>query len=204
MKNYRYGKFRFSDYYLSWFSIAWLLFLTVASVILELPTVFIIFPFFLVFAWLWVILSPQCEKFIICADSIIVTRGKITRRITLPSELTLVVSYADVCPPFAIRTPVGNQTHILKDKIAVSVLYKMPLDDVVIALHHNHVKKLTASRIERVFADNRFIYSFVCDQSLFDELIANKNCLVIIPESLVGTILIDTNYVNLYIDKDQP
>lgn len=112
-----------------------------------------------------------------------------------------VVSYADICPPLAVRTVVGNQTHILKDKFAVSILKEMPAEVALEILHRNRAQKYTNSNIQTVFDDYRYIYSFVCDQSLFDELIANRECLLIIPESLIGVISFDQNTINVRIDS---
>lgn len=200
MKNYRYGKFRFRDYCISWFAIALLLFFSIASIILDLSPVFIIFPMAYAVAWLWIILAPHCEQFILCKESIIVFYGKKTHTIDLPSELTLVVSYADICPPLAKRTAVGNQTHILKDKYAISILQKTSLNVALEALHRNYVQKYTTSRIQTIFDDYRYIYSCVCSQSLIDALIANRNYVLIIPESLLEVVSIDSSIVNVYID----
>ena len=150
--------------------------------------------------WLGIIVVSNCEQFVISGDSITAFLGKKAKTFSLPSELTLVVSYADVCPPFAMRTAVGNQTHILKDKFAISILQKMPVEVALEILHRNRVHKYTTSSIRAVFDDCRYIYSFVCTQYLFDELIANRKCLLIIPESLLGGISFDPSLVNVHID----
>jgi hypothetical protein len=135
-----------------------------------------------------------------CDNSITVLLGKKTRTIILPSELTLVVSYADICPPLAIRTAIGNQTHILKDKYAISILQKMPLDVAMEALHRNQIHNYTTSIVQSVFDGYLYIYSFVCNQSQIDRLIANQNYLLIIPESLQEKISVDQSIVDLHID----
>jgi len=153
-----------------------------------------------VIIWLAAISVPHCELFSISGDSITVYFGRQTKSIQLPAELTLIVSYADVCPPLAIRTAVGNQTHILKDKFAVSILQKMPVELALETLHRNHIKKYTTSRIRTVFDDYRYIYSFVCDQFLLDALIADRKCLLIVPESLSKVISFESSIENVYID----
>lgn len=200
MKNRRFGKFRLRDYCISWISIVLLLLFSIASTVLELSFLFVIFPIVYAVIWLGIILLPHREQFAINSDSITVFLGKKTQTIRLPSELTLVVSYADICPPLAMRTAVGNQTHILKDKFAVSILQKMPVDVALESLHKNRVQKYTTSRIQTVFDDHRYIYSFVCNQSLLDELIANRECLLIIPESLFNVISFDPSIMNVHID----
>lgn len=200
MKNRRFGKFRFCDYCISWIAIAFLLLFSIASIVLELSFLFVIFPMVYSAVWLGVLLVPQCEQFVMDSDSITVYWGKKTQTICLPSELTLIVSYADVCPPLAMRTAVGNQTHILKDQFAISILQKMPVEVALEILHRNRVQKYTTSIIRTIFNDCYYIYSFVCTQSLFDELIANRKCLLIIPESLLGVISFDPSLVNVHID----
>ena len=200
MKNRRLGKFRFHDYCISWTSIALLLLFSIASIVLELSFLFVIFPSVYAVIWLGVILVPHCEQFTISSDAITIFFGKKTQTIRLPSELTLVVSYADVCPPLTMRTAVGNQTHILKDKFAVSILQKMPVEVALETLHRNRVQKYTTSRIRTVFDDYRYIYSFVCNQSLFDALIANRKCLLIVPESLSKVISFESSIENVHID----
>lgn len=201
MKYYRYGKYRPSDYFISWVGIAVLLLFSIGSIILKLSFLFIVFPLVYAVIWLWAILAPYREKFIMSDNSITVLLGKKTRTIILPSEITLVVSYADVCPPLTLRTAIGNQTHILKDKYAVSILQKMPLDVALETLHRNQIHNYTTSIVQRVFGDYRYIYSFVCNQSQIDRLIANRNCLLIIPESLQEKVSVDQSIVDIHIDS---
>ena len=200
MKYYRYGKFMPGDYCLSWVGIAVLLLFSIGSIMLEISFLFAIFPLVYALVWLWVILSPHREKFIMCDNSITILLGKKTRTVILPTELTLVVSYADVCPPLTLRTAIGNQTHILKDRYAVSILQKIPLDAVMEALHRNQIYKYTTSIVQRVFDDYHYIYGFVCNQAQIDRLIANRKCLLIIPESLQEKISVDKSIVDVHID----
>ena len=200
MEYYRYGKLKLSDYCISWVCIAVLLFFSIGSIILNLSFLFVAFPLIYAAVWLWAILAPHRERFIMDESSITVLLGKKTRTIALPSELTLVVSYADVCPPLAFRTATEKQTHILKDKYAVSILHKMPLDIATEALHRNQIHNYTTSTVQRAFDESLYIYGFVCNQSQIDRLIANRNCLLIIPESLQEKISVDRSVVDVHID----
>lgn len=200
MKNRRLGKFRFRDYCVSWISILLLLLFSIANIVLESSFLLVVFPSVYAIIWLVAILAPQFEQFSMSYDSITVFLGRQTKTVQLPAELTLIVSYADVCPPFTIRTTVGNQTHILKDKFAVSILQKMPVEVALEALHRNHIKKYTTSRIMAVFDDYRYIYGFVCDQFLLDTLTADRKCLLIVPESLSNAISFESSIENVYID----
>lgn len=200
MRNKRLGEFRFGDYVGSWVSIVILLLFSTACIVLELSCLFVVFSLVYAIFWIMAILIPHCEQFSINSDSITVFWGRKTKTIYLPEELTLIVSYADVCPPLAVRTALGNQTHVLKDKFAVSILKKMPIEVTLDTLHQDRIKKYTNSSIGNVFDDYRYIYSFVCNQLLLDTLIANRKCLVIVPESLSKVISFESNNENVYID----
>lgn len=200
MRNRRLGKFRFGDYYTSWVSIVILLLFSTASIVLELPFLFVFFPSVYAIIWIGAILVPHCEQFSINSDSISVFKGKQTKKIHLPTELTLIVSYADICTPLTIRTAVGNKTHILKDKFAISILQKIPVEIALETLHQNRMQKYTSSSIRNSFVEHRYIYSFVCEQFLFDALIANRKCLLIVPESLSKVISFESSVENVYID----
>ena len=201
MRNKRLGKFRFGDYYSSWLSIVTLLLFSTASIMLELPSLFVIFPSLYAIIWLGEILFIHSEQFTINSYSISVFWGGRTKIVHLPVELTLIVSYADVCPPLTIRTAFGKQTHILKDKFAVSILQKMPVEVALETLHQNRIQKYTTSSIKTVFDDHRYIYSFVCDQFLLDALIDSRKCFLIVPESLSKVIAFESSVENVYIDS---
>lgn len=201
VKNYRYGVFNPKDFCLSWFGIVALLIFAIASFILNLSLLFIVFPIIYSLIWLWAIVTPYREQFVICEDSITMFRGKTRSQILLPCELTLIVSCADICPPLAIRTPIGNQTHILKNKCAVSILKKIPLDITLEKLHRVG-SKYTTSTIQTAFDNCCYIYGFVCDQNMLDTLMSNRDCSLIIPESLVSELSFDSHRVNVYIDRN--
>ena len=201
MRNRRLGKFRFGDYYSSWVAIVMMLLYSTASIILELSPLFVFFPLLCVIIRLVAIFVPHCERFTINGDSISVFRGRQTETIRLPEELTLIVSYADVCPPLTIRTAVGNQTHILKDKFAVSILKKMRLEDTLELLHRNCMRKYTISSIRNAFDEHCIYYSFVCNRFLLDALIDNKKCLLIVPQSLSMVVPFESMFENVHIDQ---
>ncbi len=202
MKRYRYGTFRFGDYWETWVSVTIFLLAAIATVMLDLSFIFLLFSLVYALFWLWAILAPQFEKFAINGNSITVYRGKKKHSINLPSELVLVVSYADIAPPFAVRTVIDKQTHILKNKFAVTILKQMPQNTVLESLHRNYLEKYTMSTIQNNFNDHRYIYSFVCDQDLFNELVSNKNYQIIVPKTLLNQITIDLHQTNVHVDTE--
>ena len=203
MKFFRYGKFSFADYWGSWISIIILLAYSICCIVLHLSLIFVFFSLVYAFIWLIKILVTINESFMIVDNDIIISKIGKAQKIPIPSELTLIISYADVCPPLAIRTATGKQTHILKDKFAISILTKMPLDITLETLHKNRIEEYTNSIIQTTFNDYRYIYSFVFNQFLLDSLICNRDCILIVPQSLVEKITVDLNYTNtiVYIDK---
>lgn len=200
MKYYRYGKFVLSDYYTSFAVTATYLILAFISIVFRFSLLFSILLMTCAVIRMLVILVPNCEKFILGDDSITTFVGKKTNKIMIPLEMTLVVSYADICPPLATRTAIGNATHILKGKYAVSILCKMPLNAALEVLHRNYMRKYTTSTIQTALDECCYIYSFVCNQSQLDRLIANKNCQLIVPESLLGMVSFNPNAVDVYVD----
>ena len=202
IKNSRYGQFRHSDYCVSYLGMAVLLLFSVASIIVDLSWIFIAFPIVLVVFWLLSILMPHRERFIVDHDTITIFRGKNTYTITLPSELILVISYADIAPLFAVRTAARGQTHILRDKYAVSILHETTPETVLEALHRNHLQTYTTSTIQNVFDDFHYIYGFVCNQTLLNQILHNRKCTLIIPASLLPKMSIDAIVANMYVDED--
>lgn len=87
MEYYRYGKFRPGDYCISWVGIAVLLFFSIGSIMLEFSFLLVVFPLVYAVVWLWVILAPHCEKFIMCDNSITVLLGKKHAQSSCPRNL---------------------------------------------------------------------------------------------------------------------
>ena len=99
----RYGEFRFRDYISAWFAISLLLVLMVVGVLTEIQVYWLIWPLFFILIMGWSIYKPNSECFLIFSDTITVVQGRQKRNITIPPEATIILSYADVCPPLAKR-----------------------------------------------------------------------------------------------------
>lgn len=95
----------------------------------------------------------------------------------------------------------SQRTYILKDKYAISILQKMELEDVLVRLHKKYATKYFNETIETSFYSWHFCYSFVCNQELLDKLLQNRQCLLIIPESLKEKVVFNSELDNVYIDK---
>ena len=200
MRYRRYGEFRVGDYLGSWFGIAVLLVLAIASVLLRVSIWYVFIPIVFSIVWLVFILVPNFECFVLHKDSITAFLGKRRRVIAIPRKVTLVISSADICPPFAIRTACGKQTHVLKNRYAVSILYEMPLEATLEVLHKNYVQEYTTSMIKAYFEEYRYIYSFVCNQELLKALMVGREGILIIPESLQGELTLNSELWKIYID----
>ena len=114
-----------------------------------------------------------------------------------------IIAYADFCPLFAEKLNSGNHTYMLKDRYSISIVSGDSLEFIFNKLHSNYAKKYTTSSVEEKFKMNAdLIYSFVCDNDLLNELIKNRNCQIIIPESLKGDVeLKNTASANIIYDK---
>lgn len=196
----RYGEFRFRDYISVWFAISLLLVLMVVCVLTKIQVYWLIWPLFFILIMGWSIYKPNSECFLIFSDTITVVQGRQKRNITIPSEATIILSYADVCPPLAKRIGYGNQTYMLKGRYSISILQKIPLETVFNRLHQNHAYKYTNSTVEACFDEYLYVYSFVGNQEILDKLVANRNYQIIVPETLVHQISIDLHQINVHVD----
>ena len=200
MKYRRYGKFRLRDYTSAWLAIVFLFILVVVGFLTDTQFYLLIWPLLLLMIMAWSIYKPNNERFMISGDTITIIQGRKEQKISIPSEPTLVVSYADVCPPLAKRISYGNQTYMLKGRYAISILQKIPLETALMRLHQNYARKYTTSTVEECFDEHLYVYSFVGNQEILDKLLANRNCRIIIPETLLNQISIDLHQINVHID----
>ena len=196
----RYGKFRFFDYTSTWLAIVFLFALLVVSLLTDIQFYLLIFPLVIIIAMAWSIYKPNSERFLISGDTITIMQGRKKQKVSIPFEPTLVVSYADICPSLAKRISYGNQTYMLKGRYAISILQKIPFETALAQLHLNYTRKYTNSTVEERFDESLYVYSFVGNQEMLDKLLANRNCQIIIPETLLNQISIDLHHINVYID----
>lgn len=201
MKYRRYGKFRFCDYKSAWFAIAFYLVLMIIGLLLKTQICLLFVPLIIILIMVWSIYKPNSERFLISEDTITVMRYRTQQTIAIPYETTLIVSYADVCPPIAKRISFGNQTYMLKGRYAISILQKIPLESALERLHQNYAYKYTNSMVEEYFDGELYVYSFVGNQEILDKLLTNKKCQMIIPETLLSQISINSPKVNIYVDN---
>ena len=122
----------------------------------------------------------------------------------MPAQFIVIVSYADVCTDFAKRVSLLNNTDILRGQWAVSLLRESHIEGVLNRLHEKRDSLYTNCYIEEWFQSgvtHSFIYSFVCDQDLLEQVLNNKHYTLILPEALFDQI--DTSRLNgtVYIDR---
>ena len=200
MTHNRYGRFSFGDYKSAWLAITIMLAAAATVCLINLPHYLIIPLLGIAFVMAWSIYMPNRERFILSGDIITIINGGTKRQFTIPHEITLVLSYADAPTPLAKRVDVGNETFWLKDRYAVSIIRDVPLASALKRLHSSSAHRYFNSAIEKWFRPEDFLYSFVCNQSLLDQLISGRECLLIIPESLRDKISVDPRTVNEHID----
>ena len=202
LKNRRLGNFRFSDYWGSWVACLLYFGMAIACTAVDLHIFFVVLPLIYCSIRIWTIISPHFERFALNDKEIVVSKFKKERTIPLPDKLTVILSYADVCPPLSVHLDNNNQTHILKDKISVSILQEMTIEFALHSLHKTaYTKKYTMSDVEHCFDPYRFVYSFVFNADLFAHLLDGRECLVIVPESLVEKLSLHFDTADFYVDK---
>jgi len=198
MEYNRYGKFRARDYFSAWLAIIVYLLIVIFN-LKDAPFYLLALPIILSVDTAWSVYAPNRERFSIIGNMIIAKKGRRKMEITIPSEPTLIVSYVDICPPMEKR--VGSlKSYVLKDRYAISIIQKMKLEDVLVHLHEKYVKKYSNETIEASFSRDCFFYSFVCEGDLLNKVLQNRQCLLIIPESLSEKIVFNSEAENVYID----
>jgi hypothetical protein len=145
-------------------------------------------------------LIPYREKFSVNPMSIMFCKGKVIKEIFFPIKMTVIISYADMTTDLAKRVTLVNNTYILKGDWSVSLLEDVAVDQVIEKLHGNGAWRYTNCWVEYLLKQN-FIYNFVCNQSMLEEVLCDKNYTLIIPETLLH--MIDTKKLkgDIYIDK---
>lgn len=200
MQYRRYGKFLLKDYYGGWFGISIFLLIAFTSFKTGIPKYLVIWPIFLAVIMAWGIIEPNKECFSVSDNVIDIKKGRKHSQIILPQEITVIVSYADVCSALAKRVEIGNSNYMLKGRYAVSILGKIPTETVLEALHAKYVHRYTNCCVEELLKNN-FIYSCVCDQELLEKILSGKRYTLILPETLVPKLNLTRLKGNIYIDK---
>ncbi len=201
MEYKRYGQFRISDYWSSWISIACLLIFSFAGGIVDMPLYLSIFAAVYALVWFLTICLPHCEKYRISPKTIEARKWMTKDIIVIPDEIILVVSPVDISPPFTRRTAIGNTTHILSSKLAITILRNMPVDTLLMDLHRNRIRKYTTSIIQMSIAPHNLVYSFVYEKNVFEHLLSNAKCRIVVPRSLLNKTEFVNNLPDVYIDE---
>lgn len=200
MEYNRYGKFWARDYSAAWFGMGVYLLVVIIN-LKDAPFYLLVWPIVLSLYTAWSVYDPNRERFLIIGNTIITKKGKKKQEIIIPYEATLIVSYADIGTLLSKRLDAPNEKYPLKNRYAVSILQKMELADVLTHLHGKYATKYSNESIEASFYSWHFCYSFVCNQELLDKLLQNRQCLLIIPESLKEKVTFSSKIENVYIDK---
>lgn len=134
MEYRRYGKFRFLDYMHVWCPTILLLAFAIAA-ILYTPSYLVIGPCLMVIYLPYTVLEPNRERFTIINNSIVTRKGRKTKTIELPDELTLIVSDADILDSFSKRRLGLYKAYTLKGRYAISILRRDFAENVIRYLH---------------------------------------------------------------------
>lgn len=145
-------------------------------------------------------LIPYREKFSVNQKGLMIYKGRTIKEKIFPVKMTVVLSYADMCTDLAKRVTLVNQTWMLKGEWAISLLEDVAVNKVIERLHGKWAWRYTNCWIEEKFKEH-FVYSFVCNQRMLEEVLNDKNFTLIIPETLLHKVDIQKIKGEIYIDK---
>lgn len=120
---------------------------------------------------------PRLERYSISEDKICISRGLASGEISLPVEMLIIISDADLASNPAAKF------RVLHGRCAVTILHKLPIEFVLHKIHKNHSTWYTNATIEATCA-SEYVYSYVVEENMLGDLLSERNCTVIIPESL--------------------
>ena len=200
MKYTRYGKIKLKNHLSNCFFDLFFLLFGMIGIVNEISIICgIIFVSIAMFDMIHTLL-PYKEKFLVNQDTIFVYKNRKIKSLKIPSKVIVVISYADMCTDLAKRVTLYNSTYMLKDDFAISLLKDISVEKVVKRLPDNRAWRYTNCWVEHLLNQN-FVYSFVCNQSMLEEVLQNKNYSLILPETLLHKI--DTKKLkgDIFIDK---
>ena len=199
----KYGKFYMKDYIWGWVASGVFITVIVFGVYANISVALLVMPMLFAIYFPVSIIIPNLESFFIDDDVICVKKANKKCKLSIPKNCSIIVAYADFCPLFAEKLNSGNHTYMLKGRYSISIVSGDSLEFIFNKLHSNYAKKYTTSSVEEKFKMNAdLIYSFVCDNDLLNELIKNRTCQIIIPESLKSDVkLNNTASANIIYDK---
>ncbi len=221
MKHRRYGPFKLRNHLTRCFFVLVLIGYGMAYLILDISFVYGCV-FLLIAAGTVVCYAlPFTETFELTDNELIISKGRNKRRVLLPAQFIVIVSYADICTDFAKRVSLLNNTDIIKGKWAISLLNEVDTANVLHRLREEYCTPCTSYALHRARREGfirytncyieewfksgdtqSFIYSFVCDPNLLEQVLKNKNYTMILPESLSDQINTTRLSGNVHIDKE--
>ncbi len=205
MEHRRYGKFKAKYYIGAIVAMVWLLFLVIMVIVMKLSLWFIVLPLLVLVRGTSVIIKRYTERFFISGNEINLycTLTKNKKKIIIPDSITVIISYADLPTPFTRQTYMGGIIRPLKEQYSITLLHKMPIEQILNRLHKNSNRIYTNALIRAVFEDYLYIYDCVYGDEILKDILLNRDCFLIIPESLQerifsvsenGTTIIDKGY----------
>lgn len=192
----RYGEIRLSDCASSMTLILLLLGIGLFSWAMKLFVEGMVFLIVAIFSLLN-IYFPQLEYFSISGN--VITTQNVFRscNIIIPRKSVVVITQADISPV------IGRQSFLLKNRLAISILQDMTLEDTLNLLHGKYPSQFTYtnSTIKKTFDDYLFVYNFVSFEGLIEKVLQATECFIIIPKSIQSRLpIINDPSINVYID----
>lgn len=191
-KHMRYGKCRLRDIWIYWVSAILLLIALMCNIIIGKQYSVSIVAFVILFIMYALYFRKYFECFELDGRHIVTS----SERIDIPNDVYLLFSITQ------IRIIEGGAQQFLKHKISVSIITSSNISADLQMLHKNCRYLYSNLSIADVFK-SRFIYSFVYDPEIVNQIINSCNATLVIPESLKKDIDFDENCTNILIDADR-
>lgn len=156
-----------------------------------------------VIATAYFIWNSSRECFDIVDDTIIVQKGKMKYLKKIPEELTLIISYADVCESgyvIPMGMPEKWMPYAMEGKYGLSIFKSMDMKEVIKRVHSHDIGRDTMNTIKAAFEEHQFIYSFVYEEALLKEIARNRKVNLLMPKSLLDEVQINLQIGTIYID----
>ena len=194
MKYFKYGKFRFCDFWSAWFGIVISFGINLVALLLNSPW-YTTLPLFLLIVWLlWGIWDSFQEKFSVQGDQIFRKKGSRREAILLPPQTIAVIAYAEI-PTRGIRS------YWLKNRYSISLMSPIALDDIQNAFSPS-VRYYSNIGISKKF-QHKVRYQFVVDNQSLPNILKEIPMLesIIVPKSICDKLPIAFAPIQLYVDN---
>lgn len=78
----------------------------------------------------------------------------------------------------------------------------MDMEEIIEKVHRGHITRYTTSTIKNAFEEYKYIYSFVCNDVLLNELLKDRNVNLLVPKSMIDKISLGKQVSEIFVDPE--